>query len=83
MEEFINGVVDEELTGAVDLFIEEQNAKIMELTQENLTLRTRSKFLEKELNESIVPLSAKRKLYDAKVENEKLVNEIHALKTVW
>ena len=50
MEEFVGGVVDEELTGAVDLFIEEQNAKIMELTQENLTLRTRSKFLEKELN---------------------------------
>ena len=81
MENFIDGVVDEELTSAVDMFIEEQNTKIMELTQENLTLRTRSKFLEKELNESIVPLSAKRKLYDAKVENEQLVNEIHALKT--
>ena len=81
MENIIGGVVDEELTNAVDMFIEEQNSKIMELTQENLTLRTRSKFLEKELNESIVPLSAKRKLYDTKVENEQLVNEIHSLKT--
>ena len=81
MKDIIDGVVDEELTNAVDMFIEEQNTKIMELTQENLTLRTRSKFLEKELNESIVPLSAKRKLHDAKMEIEQLINEIHALKT--
>ena len=46
MENFIDGVVDEELTGAVDMFIEEQNTKIMELTQENLTLRTRTKFFQ-------------------------------------
>lgn len=70
-----------EASQAIDLYIEEQRQKILETIEENITLKTRIKFLEKELSEKPVPVSARRKLYDVKVENDRLELEIKNLKT--
>ena len=71
---------DEIIGGVLELYIEEQKKKITELTEEVILSRTRITYLEKQLNESPVPVKMKKRLVDIKAENNTKDNEVHALK---
>ena len=71
---------DEIISGVLELYIEEQKKKITELTEEVILSRTRITYLEKQLNESPVPVKMKKRLVDIKTENTTKDNDIHALK---
>lgn len=71
---------DEIIGGVLELYIEEQKKKITELTEEVILSRTRITYLEKQLNESPVPVKMKKRLVDIKAENTIKDNDIHALK---
>ena len=71
---------DEIVGGVLELYIEEQKKKITELTEEVILSRTRITYLEKQLNESPVPIKMKKRLLDIKAENNTKDNDIHGLK---
>ena len=71
---------DEIIGGVLELYIEEQKKKITELTEEVILSRTKISYLEKQLNESPVPIKMKKRLVDIKAENTIKDNDIHALK---
>ena len=71
---------DEIIGGVLELYIEEQKKKITELTEEVILSRTSITYLEKQLNESPVPVKMKKRLVDIKAENNTKDNEVHALK---
>ena len=88
MEELYNtmdGYVDAEenkdvIEDVLELYIEEQKKKITELTEEVILHRTRTTHLEKQLNESPVPIKMKKRLLEAHASNIQKDNEISGLK---
>ena len=64
----------------LELYIEEQKKKITELTEEVILHRTRITHLEKQLNESPVPIKIKKRMLEAQAFNLQKDNEIDALK---
>ena len=88
MEELYNtmdGYVDAEeskdiIEDVLELYIEEQKKKITELTEEVILHRTRITHLEKQLNESPVPIKMKKRLLEAHASNIQKDNEISGLK---
>ena len=81
----MNDYVDAEenkdvIEDVLELYIEEQKKKITELTEEVILHRTRITHLEKQLNESPVPIKVKKRMLEAQAFNLQKDNEIHALK---
>ena len=80
MNDWIDSEATEVIENVLELYIEEQKLKIVELSEEVLLLKTRMKYLEKQLNESPVPMKMKKRVLDLKLDNFKKENEIHELK---
>lgn len=80
MNDWIDSEATEVIENVLELYIEEQKLKIVELSEEVLLLKTRMKYLEKQLNEAPVPIKMKKRVLDLKLNNEKKENEIHELK---